>query len=596
MEKYYDSSWQRTMFCGEPRLEDSGKEAVLNGWLRCRRDLGGIIFIELWDKTGITQVVFNPELNAEAHKRANSLRNEYVLAVKGVIRQRPEGTENTDHATGSVELLVDDFMILAPSKLIPFEMDNADSVSEDLRLKYRYLDLRRETMQKNLMTRHKVTRFTRNFFGGNGFMEIETPMLTKSTPEGARDYLVPSRVNPGKFYALPQSPQLFKQLLMVSGCDRYMQIVKCFRDEDLRADRQPEFTQIDVEMSFITEEDIMKITETYLAALFSEILDVKVETPFLRLTWKEAMDLYGSDKPDMRISMQMIDLGKVFEGGENPFSSLVEKGGTIKGLKLEGGASLSRKELSDLENRAKALGAKGMANFQVKDGELKGPLVKFLDEDRISLLKSLSELEDGDALFIMADENWRKACEILGQIRLELGRERGMVEESFKFLWVTEFPLFEWDDETGRYTAVHHPFTAPMSEDLEYLLTEPGKVRSRAYDVVLNGNELGGGSIRIHNPEMQAKAFQALNFTPEAARERFGFLLEGLSFGTPPHGGIALGLDRLVMLICGCKSIRDVMAFPKNQKAQCPMTDAPNIVDQKQLDELAIKSVDPLLL
>jgi aspartyl-tRNA synthetase len=596
MEKYYDSSWQRTMFCGEPRLEDSGKEAVLNGWLRCRRDLGGIIFIELWDKTGITQVVFNPELNAEAHKRANSLRNEYVLAVKGVIRQRPEGTENTDHATGSVELLVDDFMILAPSKLIPFEMDNADSVSEDLRLKYRYLDLRRETMQKNLMTRHKVTRFTRNFFGDNGFMEIETPMLTKSTPEGARDYLVPSRVNPGKFYALPQSPQLFKQLLMVSGCDRYMQIVKCFRDEDLRADRQPEFTQIDVEMSFITEEDIMKITETYLAALFSEILDVKVETPFLRLTWKEAMDLYGSDKPDMRISMQMIDLGKVFEGGENPFSSLVEKGGTIKGLKLEGGASLSRKELSDLENRAKALGAKGMANFQVKDGELKGPLVKFLDEDRISLLKSLSELEDGDALFIMADENWRKACEILGQIRLELGRERGMVEESFKFLWVTEFPLFEWDDETGRYTAVHHPFTAPMSEDLEYLLTEPGKVRSRAYDVVLNGNELGGGSIRIHNPEMQAKAFQALNFTPEAARERFGFLLEGLSFGTPPHGGIALGLDRLVMLICGCKSIRDVMAFPKNQKAQCPMTDAPNIVDQKQLDELAIKSVDPLLL
>ena len=596
MEKYYDSSWQRTMFCGEPRLEDSGKEAVLNGWLRCRRDLGGIIFIELWDKTGITQVVFNPELNAEAHKRANSLRNEYVLAVKGVIRQRPEGTENADHATGSVELLVDDFMILSPSKLIPFEMDNADSVSEDLRLKYRYLDLRRDTMQKNLMTRHKVTRFTRNFFGDNGFIEIETPMLTKSTPEGARDYLVPSRVNPGKFYALPQSPQLFKQLLMVSGCDRYMQIVKCFRDEDLRADRQPEFTQIDVEMSFITEEDIMKITETYLAALFSEILDVKVETPFFRLTWKKAMDLYGSDKPDLRISMQMIDLGKVFEGGENPFSSLVEKGGTIKGLKLEGGASLSRKELSDLENRAKALGAKGMANFQVKDGELKGPLVKFLDEERISLLESLSELEDGDALFIMADENWRKACEILGQIRLELGRERGMVEESFKFLWVTEFPLFEWDDETGRYTAVHHPFTAPMSEDLEYLLTEPGKVRSRAYDVVLNGNELGGGSIRIHNPEMQAKAFQALNFTPEAARERFGFLLEGLSFGTPPHGGIALGLDRLVMLICGCKSIRDVMAFPKNQKAQCPMTDAPNIVDQKQLDELAIKSVDPLLL
>jgi aspartyl-tRNA synthetase len=595
MERYYDSSWQRTIFCGEPRLEDSGKVAVLNGWLRCRRDLGGIIFIELWDKTGVTQVVFNPELNAEAHKRASSLRSEYVLAVKGVMRRRPEGTENPELATGSVELLVDDFMILAPSKLIPFEMDNADSVNEDLRLKYRYLDLRRETMQKNLMTRHKVTRFTRNFFGDNGFMEIETPMLTKSTPEGARDYLVPSRVNPGKFYALPQSPQLFKQLLMVSGCDRYMQIVKCFRDEDLRADRQPEFTQIDVEMSFITEEDIMKMTEDYLAGLFCEILGVKVETPFLRLTWKEAMDLYGSDKPDMRIPMQMTDLGKVFEGGENPFAPLIEKGGTIKGLRLPEGASLSRKELSDLENRAKALGAKGMANFQIKEGELKGPLVKFLDEERISLLKTLSEIQDGDALFIMADENWRKACEILGQIRLELGRERGMLEGSFKFLWVTEFPLFEWDDETGRYTAVHHPFTAPMNEDMEYLLSEPGKVRSRAYDVVLNGNELGGGSIRIHDPEMQAKAFQALNFTPEAAKERFGFLLEGLSFGTPPHGGIALGLDRLVMLILGCRSIRDVMAFPKNQKAQCPMTDAPNAVDQKQLDELAIKTVDPIL-
>ncbi|MBP8684515.1 MAG: aspartate--tRNA ligase [Synergistaceae bacterium] len=596
MERYYDSSWQRTMFCGEPKLQDSGKEAVLNGWLRCRRDLGGIIFIELWDKTGVTQVVFNPELNAEAHKRASSLRNEYVLAVKGVMHQRPEGTENPELATGSVELLVDDFIILAPSKQIPFEMDNADSVNEDLRLKYRYLDLRRETMQKNLMTRHKVTRFTRNFFGDNGFMEIETPMLTKSTPEGARDYLVPSRVNPGKFYALPQSPQLFKQLLMVSGCDRYMQIVKCFRDEDLRADRQPEFTQIDVEMSFITEEDIMKMAEDYLAGLFCEILGVKVETPFFRLTWRDAMDLYGSDKPDLRIPMQMTDLGKVFAGGENPFASLIEKGGTIKGLRLPGGAALSRKELSDLENRAKALGAKGMANFQIKEGELKGPLVKFLDEDRISLLKNMSEIEDGDALFIMADENWRKACEILGQIRLELGKERGMLEGSFKFLWVTEFPLFEWDEETERYTAVHHPFTAPMDEDMEYLLTEPGKVRSRAYDVVLNGNELGGGSIRIHDPEMQAKAFQALNFTPEAAKERFGFLLEGLSFGTPPHGGIALGLDRLVMLILGCRSIRDVMAFPKNQKAQCPMTDAPNVVDEKQLDELAIKTVDPLLL
>ena len=595
MDRHYDASWQRTMYCGAPRLEDAGKKTVLNGWLRCRRDLGGIIFIELWDKTGVTQVVFNPELNAEAHGRAGALRSEYVLAVKGMLRRRPEGTENPDLATGAVELLVDDFIVLAPAKLIPFELDNADSVNEDLRMKYRYLDLRRESMQANLRTRHDVTRYTRNYFGDNGFIEVETPMLTKSTPEGARDYLVPSRVNPGKFYALPQSPQLFKQLLMVSGCDRYMQIVKCFRDEDLRADRQPEFTQIDLEMSFITEEDIMTLVENYLAGLFKEIMGVDVETPFLRMTWDEAMNKYGIDKPDLRIPMEMAALEEVFAGGENPFAALVEKGGTIKGLRLPGGASLSRKELSDLEGRAKALGAKGMANFQVKEGELKGPLVKFLDEGRIAKLKELSGIENGDALFIMADENWRRACEILGQIRLELGRERGLVEESFRFLWVTEFPLFEWDEETGRYTAVHHPFTAPMNEDMESLLSEPGKVRSRAYDVVLNGTELGGGSIRIHNPEMQQKAFQALNFTPEAAKERFGFLLEGLSYGTPPHGGLAIGLDRLVMLMTGSKSIRDVMAFPKNQKAQCPMTDAPSEVETKQLDELSIKTVAPLV-
>lgn len=596
MGQRYDASWKRTLYCGEPRLELAGSEVVLNGWMRTRRDLGGIIFIELWDKTGVTQVVFNPELNAEAHERAGALRSEYVLAVKGKLRPRPEGTENPDLNTGQVELTVSDFLVLSPSKLPPFELDNPGvSVNEDLRLKYRYLDLRREYMQSNLRTRHDVTRYTRNFFGDSGFIEVETPMFTKSTPEGARDYLVPSRVNQGCFYALPQSPQIFKQLLMVSGCDRYMQIVKCFRDEDLRADRQPEFTQVDLEMSFITEDDILSLVEEYLVTLFKHILGVEIAMPVQRLTWREAMDLYGSDKPDLRIPMAMTDIAEVFAAGENPFSSLATGGGTVKGLRLPGGSSLSRKEISDLEAYAKGLGARGMANFQIKDGELKGPLVKFLDETQAQRLKQITALEDGDALFVMADENWRKACEILGQVRLELGRARGLVEDAWRFLWVTEFPLFEWDEEEMRFTAVHHPFTAPMDEDMQYLTDEPGKVRARAYDIVINGNEIGGGSIRIHNPEMQAQVFKALNFTEAAAKERFGFLLEGLSYGTPPHGGLALGLDRMVMLLCGAKTIREVMAFPKNQKAQCPMTEAPSHVDQKQLEELGIKLIEPII-
>lgn len=592
MAQLYDATWKRTLYCGEPHIGHEGKDVVLNGWVRTRRDLGGIIFIELWDKTGVTQVVFNPALNEAAHEKAGALRSEYVLAVKGRLSKRPDGTENLELATGRVELLVSDFIVLSPSKLPPFELDNPTvTVNEDLRLKYRYLDLRREQMQQNLSTRHEITRYTRNFFGDNGFIDVETPMFTKSTPEGARDYLVPSRVNPGKFYALPQSPQLFKQLLMVSGCDRYIQIARCFRDEDLRSDRQPEFTQIDLEMSFITEEDIMSLVEDYLLSLYKRILGADIPEPVPRLTWRDAMDLYGSDKPDLRIDLAMADIAEVFAGGENPFASLIASGGTVKGLRLPGGAALSRKEMSDLETFAKELGARGMANFQIKDDELKGPLVKFLDEARVRKLKEITGMEDGDALFVMADSSWRKACEILGQVRLELGRLRELVEDTWKFVWVTEFPLFEWDEDESRFTAVHHPFTAPMDEDMEYLKSDPGRVRSRAYDIVINGNEIGGGSIRIHDPAMQEKVFEALNFTPEVAKERFGFLLEGLSFGTPPHGGLALGLDRLVMLICGAKSIREVMAFPKNQKAQCMMTGAPAYVEDKQLEELSVRVI-----
>ncbi|GAB1427555.1 aspartate--tRNA ligase [Aminivibrio sp.] len=591
IERHFDENWKRTTYCGQVSAREEGQEIRVNGWVRKRRDLGGLVFIDLWDHTGGLQVVFNPELYPEVHKRASALRSEYVLAVRGKIRPRPEGTVNSAMLSGEWEMAAEDFLLLSPASPLPFEISEAtDKVDENLRLHYRYLDLRREKMQRNLRTRHRIAMHTRNYLSERGFLEIETPMLTLSTPEGARDYLVPSRVNPGTFYALPQSPQIFKQILMISGFDRYFQIVKCFRDEDLRADRQPEFTQVDIEMSFLTEEDIYALMEEYFKGLFASVLSADIPVPFRRMTYREAMDRFGSDKPDLRIPLEIVDLAEVFAEGEfEPFRKTIEGGGYVRGLPLPGGASLSRKNLADLEERAKKLGAFGLSPFQIKNGELKGPLVKFLDNSRQQLLKSTGGLADGDALFVLAGTDWRQVCEILGTLRLELAREHGLVAKGrWEFLWVTEFPLLERDEEAGRWTAVHHPFTAPLEEDIPLLESDPGAVRSRAYDCVLNGSEVGGGSIRIHDPAVQEKVFSRMAFSKEDARARFGFLLDALASGTPPHGGIALGLDRLAMLLCGASSIRDVMAFPKTQKAQCLMSGAPSAVENDQLKELSI--------
>ncbi len=585
--RHFDSTWKRSSYCGQiPAPEGDGPAVVLNGWLRRRRDLGGIIFLELWDHTGVVQVVFNPELGG-IYERAKSLRNEYVLAVKGRVRKRPEGTDNPLMPTGDREVVAEDLLLLSPARSLPFEISEADRVDENLRLRSRYLDLRRPLMQKNLRIRSEVAAFTRSFLSSEGFVEVETPMLTKSTPEGARDYLVPARVTPGRFFALPQSPQIFKQILMIGGLDRYFQIVRCFRDEDLRSDRQPEFTQIDLEMSFITEEEIIALMERYMKGLFEWIMKTPLDTPFPRITWKDAVNRFGSDKPDLRIRSEILDLDPVFSGCSfDAFRKAIETGGAVRGLHLPGGGSLSRREMADLEIRARDLGADGLAPFTLKEGALKGPLVKFLSEDEKRSLAAC--MNEGDALVVAAGE-WRKTCELLGHIRLELGGRVYPVEEGkWAFLWVTEFPLLEWDDEDSRWTAVHHPFTSPNLEDLDLLSVDPGKVRSRAYDLVLNGNEVGGGSIRIHDPAVQQRMFDVMAFTPERARERFGFLLDALASGTPPHGGIALGFDRLVMLLCGVNSIRDVIAFPKTQKAQCLMSGAPSDVDPGQLSDLHI--------
>ncbi|MBU0676308.1 MAG: aspartate--tRNA ligase [Proteobacteria bacterium] len=582
---------KRSNYCNDLNQTHIGQEVTLMGWVLRRRDHGGVIFIDLRDRYGLTQVVFNPELNAEVHAKAHGLRSEWVIAVRGRVSGRPDGMVNSKLATGEIEILVDELRILNRSKTPPFPLDEDVEVSENLRLKYRYIDLRRPQMAEALVKRHQACQAIRTFLNDLNFLEIETPVLTRSTPEGARDYLVPSRVNAGRFYALPQSPQLFKQLLMVAGMDRYYQIVKCFRDEDLRADRQPEFTQIDMEMSFITEEEIIEVAEGMINRLFQATLNLEVAPPFPRITYREAMDRFGTDRPDTRFGLELTSLTEVVKDCSfKVFKTVVEKGGMVKSINAKGCADFSRKDLDDLTSYVANFGAKGLAWVKMKEnGEWQSPIAKFFTEEERKAMAATLGAETGDLLFFVADTP-AVVHAALAELRLELARRLGfMPAGSFNFIWVTDFPLVEYDQEAKRFTAVHHPFTAPREEDLELLESDPGKALSRAYDLVLNGTEIGGGSIRIHQMELQEKIFLALGITPEEAREKFDFLLQALELGAPPHGGLAFGLDRLMMILCGRESIRDVIAFPKTQKAGCPMTDAPASVARKQLTELSLR-------
>lgn len=582
---------KRTHFCNELGQANVGEEITLMGWVLRRRDHGGVIFIDLRDRHGITQIVFNPELNAEVHDKAHALRSEWVLAVKGKVAPRPDGMINSKLKTGAIEILVDELRILNQSKTPPFPLDEDVDVSDNLRLKYRYIDMRRPQMSEALVLRHKASQAIRNYLNEENFLEIETPILTRSTPEGARDYLVPSRVNPGRFYALPQSPQLFKQLLMVAGMDRYYQIVRCFRDEDLRADRQPEFTQIDMELSFVDEEDIYRVAEGMIKRLFKETKGVELTPPFPRMSYQEAMDRFGTDKPDTRFGMELTSLTDIVKNcGFKVFRSIVEKGGMVKSINAKGCANFSRKDLDDLTTYAGNFGAKGLAWVKMKeDGEWQSPIAKFFTEEERANMAAELKAETGDLLFFVADSP-TVVHNALAELRLELARRLNLLEaDTFDFLWVTDFPLLEYDHDQKRHTAVHHPFTSPVEEDMELLESDPGKIRSRAYDLVLNGTEIGGGSIRIHQPDVQEKVFKALGISKEEAADKFDFLLQALELGAPPHGGIAFGLDRLMMIITGRDSIRDVIAFPKTQKASCPMTEAPAPVARKQLTELSLR-------
>lgn len=584
----------RSYYCGEISEKAIGEKVVLKGWVGKRRDLGGLIFIDLRDRTGIVQIVFNPDVSKEALEIAEKVRSEYVLDVKGEVVARSEETINPNLKTGKVEVVVEEVTILNSAKTPPFTIsEKLDDISEDVRLKYRYLDLRRPMMFETLKMRHQVTKSIRQFLDENGFIDIETPILTKSTPEGARDYLVPSRVHEGEFYALPQSPQIFKQLLMVSGIDRYYQIARCFRDEDLRADRQPEFTQIDIEMSFMSQEDIMKLMEEMMARLMKEVKGIDVSLPFPRITYNEAMARYGSDKPDTRFGMELVDVSEVVKDSSfKVFSGTVEKGGQVKAINVKGKADqYSRKDIDQLTEFVSIYGAKGLAWLKVEEEDLKGPIAKFFTDEEKKGLKVTLQAETGDLLLFVADQK-EVVADSLGALRLKLGKELGLIDESkFNFLWVVDWPLVEYDAEEDRYYALHHPFTMPVREDIPYFEEDPTKMRAQAYDLVLNGYELGGGSLRIFEKEVQEKMFKLLGFTEEEARAQFGFLLEAFEYGTPPHGGIAFGLDRLVMILAGRNNLRDTIAFPKTASASCLLTEAPGPVNEEQLKELHL-SID----
>ena len=582
---------KRSHNCGVIGKELAGQQVVLCGWVAKRRDHGGLIFVDLRDRSGIVQVVVDPETAGESFKVAEDIRGEYVVKVAGKVSMRDAATVNANISTGEIEIMAEEIEVLNAAKTPPFYIADGIDTDENLRLKYRYLDLRRPEMQRNIILRHKVTKLMRDYLDTRNFLEIETPMLTKSTPEGARDYLVPSRVNPGKFYALPQSPQIFKQLLMVSGMERYFQIARCFRDEDLRADRQPEFTQLDMEMSFMEMDEILELMEGLIAYIFEGACGKKIQTPFQRLTWDEAMDRYGSDKPDLRFGMELINMVEAVKDSDfKVFNQVIENGGVVKAINVKGYANIPRRECDSLVDFVGIYGAKGLAWMQIQeDGSVKSPIAKFFSEAHMANILATAQAEAGDLIMFIADKP-AVVAQALGALRIEMAKRRNLIDpDALAFAWVVDFPMFEYDEEENRYVAMHHPFTSPRDEDLPLLATDPGKVYAKAYDMVLNGTEIGGGSIRIHRRDVQKQIFSAIGLTDEEAQEKFGFMMNAFEYGAPPHGGLAFGLDRLIMIMAQRDSIRDVIAFPKTQSAACVMTQAPNDVDDKQLRELHIR-------